>query len=786
MKQTYLIKLVAWFGFLIILNSCTDNYMSSDENEKLSVLTLQLPREVEMSINTRSGNDENAIEDILVVLFRNNQSKYQRFQNPTINGNALSLVITDFPVQPEDSLYVYCNTGLSEISAANADELAKQLVITNNPKKLPMYGSGKVNGGSSLSIKLEYALAKATVVCLAPGFSINSWKVSNVPSQGLIMEKGIGYPSHINFKDEVLPANGVAYFVPLSDNSNAGKDRTYILVQMSDQKWYKLDFYNHNGPLNIGDKVPVLDIQRNTHYSFEITEIKSAGYTTEEEAAANDGSNVVYNMEITNGNAVSNGQYSLQFDREQIVLYPVDDQHKEMEVVTISALIPKPENVLSTYYVLVHSLKGDIKILDKLSQPTDSLDLMNGESLTTENSPRTIKLQFSSANVHDAYLEVHLGNIAKRVPITMESSNCYLMDFASQTQSRLIIPVIQANKDGVDRILPDYDLDACIVWSDQPNVTEDNLHVTYNKEKQWIEVVNDIKFTGNVIVAVQYQKVIKWSWHIWALDANVLTFDSKHGVYDFLPGKTNAFNDYVFMDRNLGAYTLEKDGRVSDGGLQYQWGRKDPFPVAKNTSSLLLTPLTIYHNGVPFTMLQSHPVWGTCMATQDSKNNLEYSIRNPIRMILGNYVISPNSTGNGEGDNYDWYTNEYSLMDNNLWLSRNLEKTAYNPCPIGWTVPYGGQLGPWYGLHVKAASLIDDNGISFPDAGYFPYTPYYNSEGELRNSYDHDKPNRSAFLWWGYYNTNRNSLTAFYDYLIHVSSIDVRGSTHSVRCVREN
>lgn len=782
MKQTYLINLAVWFGFLIILSSCTDNYMYTSENGKLSMVSLQLPRELEVSINTRADNDVNTIDDILVVLYRNNQPLYQRFLNPIINGGVLSLVITDFQVQLGEILYVYCNTGLSEINATSADELANQIVMTNDAKKLPMYGSGKANGGG-LSVELVYTLAKATLSCSAPGFSINSWKVCNVPSQGFVA--GRGYPSHVNFRDEVFPTNEVAYFIPRSDNSNAGKDRTYILVQMSDQKWYKLDFYNHNGHLNIGEKVPVLDIQKNTHYSFEITEIKSAGYTTEEEAAANDGSNVVYNMEMTNGNAVSNGQYSLQFDREQIVLYPVDDQHNEMEVVTIFALIPKPENVLSTYYVLVHSPKGDIKILDKLSQPTDSLDLMNGESLTTENSSRTIKLQFSSANVHDAYLEVHLGNIAKKVPITMESSNCYLMDFASQTQSRLIIPVIQANKDGVNRILPDYDLDACIVWSDQPNVTEDNLHVTYNKEKQWIEVVNDIKFTGNVIVAVQYQKVIKWSWHIWALDANVLTFDSKHGVYDFLPGKTNVFNDYVFMDRNLGAYTLEKDGRVSDGGLQYQWGRKDPFPVAENTKSSLLTPLTIYHNGTPFTMVQNHPVWGTCMATQNSKNNLEYSIQNPIRMILGNFVTSPNTSGNGDGDNYDWYTNDYSLMDNNLWLSRDLKKTAYNPCPIGWTVPYGGQIGPWYGLHVTHASLNNDNGISFPDAGYFPYTPYYNSQGLLRNTAEMDQPNRSAFLWWGYYNNNRNSLTAFYDYLIHVSSIDMRGATHSVRCVRE-
>lgn len=778
MKQTYLMKLTIWFGLLFVLNSCTDNYISPIEKGGLALLTLQLPKETEVSINSRSINSENTIEDLLVVFFQDGKPKYQQFLNPPINGNALSLIITDFSVQSGDSLFVYCNTGITEISATSIDELAEQLVISNAAGKLPMYGAGEVNGGNALSIELEYTLAKATVVCSAAGFTINNWKVSNVPSHGFIMERGKGYPNQVNLKEEVSPVGETAYFVPRLDNSGVAKDRTYILVQMSDQKWYKLDFYNQSGTLDIGVQVPVLDIQRNTHYSFEITEIRSAGYATEQEAAANDGSNVVYTMEIAGGHGASNGQYSLQLSSGQIVLYPVDDQHNEMDVLTVSALIPKPENTLSTYYVLGNSPKNDVKLLDKLSQPADTLDLMDGASLTTENSSRTIKLQFSTANLQDAYLEIHLGNIVRRVPITVESSNCYLMDFATKAGNRLIIPVIQANKDGVKRISPDDDLDACIVWSDQSNVTEDNLHITYNKEKQWIEVVNDITFTGNVIIAIQHNNIIKWSWHIWALDADVLTFDPKHAVYDFLSEKTDTYNEYIFMDRNLGAYTLEKDGRVSDAGLQYQFGRKDPFPVAAKTTPL--TPMTIYHNGASFTMDGSHPIWGVCKAKQNFNNNLEYSIQNPIRFITGNFVTSPTSTGAGDGDNYDWYTNDYSSMNGNLWLSENLKKTAYNPCPIGWTTPYRGQIGPWYGIYITHGSQ-DDNGITFSDAGYFPYSPYYSKSGKLEMTGN----GKATHLWWGYYNHNRNSMTSFYSDKVVVSDIDMRASTHHVRCVRE-
>lgn len=781
MKQIYLIKLTFWFGFLFVLSSCNDSYISPTETGNLAVLTLQLPREIEVDINSRSVNSENMIEDILVVLFQDGQPRYQRFLSPVINDDVLSLSITDFSVQSGDSLFVYCNTGITEISATNADELAEQLVISNNAEKLPMYGSGKANGENALSIELEYTLAKATVVCTAAGFTINNWKVCNVPSHGFIMESEKMYPNQVNLKEEVSPVGGIAYFVPRLDNSGAGKNRTYILVQMSDKKWYKLDFYNQSGALDIGAQVPVLDIQGNTHYSFEITEIKNAGYTTEEEAAANDGSNVIYAMEMTGGHGASNGQYSLLLDSEQIVLYPVDDQHNEMDVLTVSALIPIPENALSTYYALVNSPKKDIKILDKLSQPTDTLDLLDGTFLTTENSSRTIRLQFSSANVQNSYLEIHLGNIVKKVPITVESSNCYLMDFASKTGNRLIIPVVQANKDGVKRISPDDDLDACIVWSDQSNITETNLRLTYNKDKQWVEVVNDITFTGNVIIAVKSQNIIKWSWHIWALDANVLTFDSKHAIYDFLPEKTNAYNAYIFMDRNLGAYTLEKDGRVSDMGLQYQFGRKDPFPAAEKVATELLTPLTIYYNGTPFALDGSHPVWGVCKIKRDFKNNLEYSIQNPIKFIIGNYMMN----SSGSNDNYDWYTNEYLSINSNLWLSIDSKKTAYNPCPIGWTLPYPGQIGPWYGIHISHASQIDDNGITIPNAGYFPYTPYHTAEGELRNTGE-GATSHATHLWWGYYNSvSYNSETSFYSDRIVVADRGVPATAIPVRCVRE-
>lgn len=65
---------------------------------------------------------------------------------------------------------------------------------------------------------------------------------------------------------------------------------------------------------------------------------------------------------------------------------------------------------------------------------------------------------------------------------------------------------------------------------------------------------------GNALIALKYDGLVYWSWHLWVSD------------YDCSTTWTN--NGFEMMDRNLGAIAAENslDGR----GLFYQWGRKDP------------------------------------------------------------------------------------------------------------------------------------------------------------------------------------------------------------------
>ena len=79
---------------------------------------------------------------------------------------------------------------------------------------------------------------------------------------------------------------------------------------------------------------------------------------------------------------------------------------------------------------------------------------------------------------------------------------------------------------------------------------------------------------GNAVIAAKDAAgVILWSWHIWVPETEIVTAD--YGIYSA-----------PMMDRNLGALvaaTADAAAPVESFGLTYQWGRKDPFPIANPT-----------------------------------------------------------------------------------------------------------------------------------------------------------------------------------------------------------
>ena len=148
---------------------------------------------------------------------------------------------------------------------------------------------------------------------------------------------------------------------------------------------------------------------------------------------------------------------------------------------------------------------------------------------------------------------------------------------------------------------------------------------------------------GNASIAVRNSKdVILWSWHIWC---------SEEGWNDHV----YANNAGTMMDRNLGA-TSATPGDIGAFGLLYQWGRKDPF-----LGSCSLTAKTF---------AASTGSWNS----KSGSYTMDFVEENPTTFITSWY-------GGGLEDK-GWHMSEF-------------EKGLYDPCPVGYRVPDGGETGFW-------------------------------------------------------------------------------------------
>ena len=232
--------------------------------------------------------------------------------------------------------------------------------------------------------------------------------------------------------------------------------------------------------------------------------------------------------------------------------------------------------------------------------------------------------------------------------------------------------------------------------NEQPEIGSLVSFVTY-KNGRISFATADIFREGNAVIAAKDASgTILWSWHIW------LTDQPQEQVYYNNAG--------TMMDRNLGA-TSATPGDVGALGLLYQWGRKDPFLGSSSISSNIEAKSTI--------------TWPSSVSSNSSNGTIEYATANPTTFIAYN------------SNNSDWYYTGSSSTDDTRWQS---DKTIYDPCPIGWRVPDGGEYGVWsnaLGLSSSYSGTYDstNEGMNFSsklgDAStiWYPASGYRNNGG---------------------------------------------------------
>ncbi|WP_099465563.1 hypothetical protein [Parabacteroides provencensis] len=205
----------------------------------------------------------------------------------------------------------------------------------------------------------------------------------------------------------------------------------------------------------------------------------------------------------------------------------------------------------------------------------------------------------------------------KRIVMTgrksiMPENNCHIV----HPGDRIIFPISRANvinrtvkivlqtTDNVNGIF-DRVTDGILVKINNPAGNDDYIDCTIKGQE------------GNAIVAVfDGSGVIKWSYHLW--------------IVNWEPTVINGF-----LSRNIGALSDAQNNSGLEGGLLFQWGRKDPI---------------LYSNG----------------NTISTNGAVEYGVKNPDKFITSYQGGS-------------WY----NASSEQLWDSA---KTIYDPSPEGFRV----------------------------------------------------------------------------------------------------
>ena len=287
-----------------------------------------------------------------------------------------------------------------------------------------------------------------------------------------------------------------------------------------------------------------------------------------------------------------------------------------------------------------------------------------------------------------------------------------------------------------------------------PEVGDLLSSVSYSNGRIGFTTAETFREGNAVIAAKDASGNILWSWHIWMTD------EPDEQVYYNGAG--------TMMDRNLGA-TSATPGDVGALGLLYQWGRKDPFLGSSSISSSVLAASTLE--------------WPESVASDASTGTVEYALANPTAFITRNSY------------NNDWYYTGSSETDNTRWVTLPGDKSIYDPCPVGWRVPDGGEDGVWsraigaFGNYTLNGSYSSaDKGNNFSKEFGSADVIWYPASGILGES-DGCLCNNVGYygICWSATPYGYDGLTLSYDSSDYICPADryTRARGLSVRCLKE-
>lgn len=339
MKKYSIYKLALALLPLLGLFACAENEGLEEaiegEAPESIALTLHFPDYEVTEIGTRAGSDPQPLK---ALCFASDGTFLQTVAIPAANisqgsGGSFDVVV---PLHKRTSSLelIY-----GDVTLAGNDMSAE---FINNADKEISWGSARIadiiaKPASEHAIQMIRANAKVSVSGTGTGFKVNSFKVFKTSQYGSIAPKDKNTSSSTpnlksgeNFSStsaSIAVSNSVNIFETPADEAIDASKGLYktgakIVVKMTyggTDYFYPIAFRKREGSGNAEDPgsytYTPLNILRNHHYKVTVTEVRSAGYATEEMAAAAEPDNRV-TVQITDVNPevtdiVSSRDYSL-------------------------------------------------------------------------------------------------------------------------------------------------------------------------------------------------------------------------------------------------------------------------------------------------------------------------------------------------------------------------------------------------------------------------------------------------------------------------------------------
>lgn len=444
----------------------------------------------------------------------------------------------------------------------------------------------------------------------------------------------------------------------------------------------------------------------------------------------------------------------------------------------IRALQPNKTDLISTTDLQLYC--NGIAETDKLADNSGIYDLTAAQVMnfycTTGSVPANFEggfIEISSDNVHVVYIPI--GSLDTFIPLDTEgTSNSYIADRGAASYS--FTATIMGN--GADGIIDEgkfedasgniltkagganiHPLSAKLLWQDTDELMEQVALVNGRVQ------VKMGRSRGNALIAV-YDKAnpnaedakVLWSWHLWCTPVPQ--------IIEYTAPRTG--HEYTIMDRNVGA-TTSTLGLVTTQGLQYQFGRKDPFTTSLDYDEEVAVFLrNVRSDSLPHLFSYEEPL------------TIAQAIGKPD-VFIHRMNLSGGKWCETSEMKYLWGNPEGQVE----YFPSLTVKTIYDPCPIGYKVPPVDALI----LKMKSYSQYEHGGIYYAGeegdntklinmpAVHSAYYAYGTSIAYWTSS-DFGKPN-STFEWGEF-----GVMHTYYpgSYTLRYNAFARPGS---IRCVKE-